>query len=160
MRTTDTHVYFWGSFLSNWIPKDLSIPYEGHLFSNSEQLYMYMKAKFFEDYPIAARLVVLGKDPKTAKDLGRQVRNYDDSKWAEVREKKMYLACLLKFQSDEKLKEQLLDTGDRIIVEGTPFDPIWGVKIKWSDDRILDEKNWNGQNLLGKVLMDVREKLR
>jgi predicted NAD-dependent protein-ADP-ribosyltransferase YbiA (DUF1768 family) len=45
-------------------------------------------------------------------------------------------------------------------VEGTPFDPIWGVMIKWDDDRILDEKNWRGQNLLGKVLMRVRNDLK
>lgn len=160
MRITDTHIYFWGSFLSNWIPKDLVIPYDGHTFSNSEQLFMYMKAKFFGDEPIAARIVTLGQDPETSKDLGRQVRNYDESKWSEVRREKMFEACLLKFQSDEKLEMQLLDTGDKIIVEGTPFDPIWGVKIKWDDDRILDEKNWNGQNLLGQVLMDVRENLR
>ncbi len=159
MRTTDTHIYFWGSFLSNWIPTDLSISYNGYIFSNSEQLFMYMKAKFFGDYPMELRIVKHGKDPKTAKDLGRQVKNYNDAKWAEVREEMMYNACLLKFESDEKLKEQLLDTGDRIIVEGTPFDPIWGVKIKWSDDRILDEENWRGQNLLGKVLMDVRNQL-
>ena len=160
MRITDTHIYFWGGFLSNWIPNDLSILYDGYIFSNSEQLFMYMKAKFFGDDPIAVRIVTLGQDPKTAKDYGRQVRNYNNSKWAGVREKMMYNAILLKFKSDIKLKKQLIDTGDRILVEGTPFDPIWGVKIKWSDDRILDEKNWRGQNLLGKVLMEVRNILK
>ena len=71
----------------------------------------------------------------------------------------MYKAILAKFRSDEKLKKQLLDTYPKILVEGTPFDPIWGVMIKWDDDRILDEKNWRGQNLLGKVLMKVRKDL-
>lgn len=51
----------------------------------------------------------------------------------------------------------LLDTGDRVIVEGSPYDPIWGVKLAWDSNEILDERNWKGSNLLGKALMEVRE---
>lgn len=160
MRVTDTHIYFWGSFLSNWIPMDLQIEYDGHKFTTSEQLFMYKKAKFFGDEPVAARIVTLGTHPKDAKDYGRQVRGYNEESWSKVREQMMYDSIYLKFSQYPKLKKQLLDTGDKILVEGTPFDPIWGVKIKWDDDRILDEKNWKGQNLLGKVLMDVRKDLR
>ena len=160
MRTTDTHIYFWGSFLSNWIPMDLSILYDDQVFTTSEQLFMYKKAKFFGDEPIAARIVVLGTHPKNAKDLGRQIRGYDEEKWKKIREQMMYEAVYEKFSQYLDLKKKLLDTKDKILVEGTPFDPIWGVMIKWDDDRILDEKNWKGQNLLGKVLMRVRSDLK
>jgi len=160
MRTTDTHIYFWGSFLSNWIPMDLAIKYDGQTFTTSEQLFMYKKAKFFGDDLAAAKIVSLGTHPKDAKDLGRKIRWYDEERWGKVREEMMYEAIYEKFSQYPDLKKKLLDTGNRILVEGTPFDPIWGVKIKWSDDRILDEKNWNGQNLLGKVLMRVRNDLR
>lgn len=160
MRITDTHIYFWGSFLSNWIPNNLSIRYDGHTFSNSEQLFMYLKAVFFKDQLKAREIVEFGNDPRTAKNLGREVSNYDEKEWSKVREEMMFKACLLKFQSDEKLKQQLLDTENKILVEGTPFDPIWGVMIKWDDDRILDESNWRGQNMLGKVLMNVRKELQ
>jgi ribA/ribD-fused uncharacterized protein len=159
MRTTDTHIYFWGSFLSNWIPKDLSIRYDDHIFSTSEQIFMYKKAKYFGDEPIAARIVTLGSDPRDAKNYGRQVRGYDEEKWSGVREKMMYESVYLKFSQYPELKQQLIDTYPKILVEGTPFDPIWGVMIKWDDDRILDESNWRGQNLLGKVLMNVRDEL-
>ena len=160
MRTTDTHIYFWGSFLSNWIPDDLEIVYCDRMFTNSEQIFMFLKAVFFHDEEMAERIVKEGFDPRTAKRLGGQVRNFKDEEWAKVREEKMYLAIRLKFESDKKLRKQLLDTGDKILVEGTPMDPVWGVMIKWDDDRILDEKNWKGQNLLGKVLMRVRNDLR
>ena len=46
-----------------------------------------------------------------------------------------------------------------ILVEGSPVDPIWGVGLHFDDDLILDEKNWKGQNLLGKCLMQARKKL-
>jgi ribA/ribD-fused uncharacterized protein len=156
MRVTDTHIYFWGSFLSNWIPKDLNIRFENHRFYNSEQLFMYHKAMFFNDPNSASNIIQYGMDPKTAKDLGRTVKNYKEELWKEHRERFMYSAVWHKFNSDPKLLKQLLNTGNKILVEGTPFDPIWGVMIKWDDDRILDEKNWKGQNLLGKVLMRVR----
>jgi len=160
MRVTNTHIYFWGSFLSNFIPKDLSIEVDGYKFNTSEQLFMYYKAKFFEDHDKALEIVTKGQEPWDAKRMGREVRGYDEEIWSEYREGAMYNAIINKFRSNDKLKQQLLDTGDKILVEGTPMDPIWGVMIKWDDDRILDEKNWKGQNLLGKVLMRVRNDLR
>ena len=160
MRVTDTHIYFWGSFLSNWIPNDLEIKYCDAIFTNSEQIFMFLKAIFFHDEEMAEKIIEEGYDPRIAKKLGGQVRNFKESEWAMVREDKMYQACKMKFAWNPKLRKQLLDTGDKILVEGTPFDPIWGVKIKWDDDRILDEKNWKGQNLLGKVLMRVRNDLQ
>jgi ribA/ribD-fused uncharacterized protein len=54
----------------------------------------------------------------------------------------------------------LLDTGDKILVEGNAKDNIWAVGLDWNDDRILDPSNWNGQNLLGKVLMELRTELK
>lgn len=160
MRETDTHIYFWGTFLSNWIPKNMSIPFDGHRFSNSEQIYMYLKAKYFGDERVATAIVNVKNDPKAAKDLGRTIENYDDEKWSTAREDAMYKTIRAKFESDDELKQKLLDTYPKILVEGSPMDPIWGVKIKWDDDRILDEKNWKGLNLLGKVLMKVRNDLK
>ncbi|MDD5649140.1 MAG: NADAR family protein [Candidatus Nanoarchaeia archaeon] len=160
MRTTNTHIYFWGSFLSNWIPSNLSIEFDDNIFTNSEQIFMYLKAKYFKDEETAKEIVELGTDPKIAKDLGRKVKNYNEKTWNNVREEMMYRAVLAKFNSDKTLHDKLIKTENKILVEGSPFDPIWGVKIRWDDNRILDEKNWEGQNLLGKVLMKVRETLK
>jgi hypothetical protein len=159
MRTTDTHIYFWGSFLSNWIPSDLYIEYCDKIFTNSEQIFMFLKAVYFHDTETAEEIVNNGQIPRTAKDLGRKIKGYNEEEWAKVREHMMYNAIMLKFQSSEELKQKLIDTYPKTLVEGTPMDPVWGVMIKWDDDRILDEKNWKGQNLLGKVLMDVRRDL-
>ena len=56
-----------------------------------------------------------------------------------------------------KMRQILLDTGDKTLVEGSPFDKIWGVGIADNDDRILNEANWRGKNLLGKALEEVRD---
>jgi ribA/ribD-fused uncharacterized protein len=58
---------------------------------------------------------------------------------------------------NKNLKEKLLETGDKILVEASPIDLIWGVGLHEDDDKILDEANWKGENRLGKVLMKVRD---
>ena len=98
--------------------------------------------------------------PYQVKMLGRKVRNYNETKWNEVRYDKMVEVLRAKFSQNEDLKQILLQTGDRILVEGSPYDNIWGVKVDWKDDRILDEKNHKGLNLLGKALMQVRNELK
>lgn len=160
MRETDTHIYFWGSFLSNFIPNNLHIDFDNIIFTNSEQLYMYLKAIYFKDFDKAKEIVNFGNEPRIAKNLGREVRGYNDIEWAKVREVMMYTACILKFKSDTNLAKKLLDTNNKILVEASPVDLVWGIGIKWDNDDILDETNWKGLNLLGKVLMKVREELK
>ena len=57
------------------------------------------------------------------------------------------------------MKDIILSTGDKILVEASPYDTIWGVGLGENNDLILDEKNWKGTNFLGEVLMDVRKSL-
>jgi ribA/ribD-fused uncharacterized protein len=157
-KVTDTHVYFWGDpTLSNWGPAEFD--YKGEHFYNSEQAFMWEKAIFFGDETIASEILSTS-NPKNAKDLGRMVRNYSEDEWAQVRYKKMLEVCLAKFSQNEDQRETLLSTGDRTLVEGSPYDKVWGVGWHWTDPEILFELNWKGQNLLGKVLMEVRYKLK
>jgi len=72
----------------------------------------------------------------------------------------MYAAVKAKFESDRVLTKQLMETDTKTLVEASPVDIIWGVGIHEKDDAILDESNWKGQNLLGKVLMKVRTELQ
>ena len=77
---TDSHVYFHGSFLSNWYP--CSIEYEGKSFHCSEQLYMWFKARFFRDEETADKILKC-THAREAKDLGRQVNGFDKERWDE-----------------------------------------------------------------------------
>jgi ribA/ribD-fused uncharacterized protein len=157
-RTTDTHVYFWGDpTLSNWGPAEFDL-LGGH-FHNSEQAFMWLKAIHFGDEEIASEILST-KNPKNAKDLGRMVKGYNDKSWNERRYSAMLESCMAKFYQNEDQRETLLSTGDRTLVEGSPYDKVWGVGIHWAEEAILDESNWKGLNLLGEVLMEVREKLK
>jgi hypothetical protein len=157
MKVTDTHIFFLKEWLSNF--KFCTIKSGKHTFNNTEQMFMYHKALFFEDFEIADEILKTSI-PYEAKALGRKVKNYNDEEWSTIRYDIMYEANLLKYSQNEELKTKLLDTGDKILVEVNPRDNIWGIGMDENNPDIHDETKWKGQNLLGKVLMDVRKILR
>ena len=121
---------------------------------------MAYKAYFFMDFETFGK-IMFSETPREAKKLGRQVKNFDDEIWSKVRYKIMYKIVLEKFSQNENLKDLILsdDFKGKDFVEGSPFDAIWGVKMDWRNPDIDNEENWEGQNLLGKVLNKVREEL-
>ena len=161
MRVTNSHVYFWGSYLSNffWQPFTAIIGKSQIEFHTSEQFYMAVKAAFFDD-EVAFHQILDAPDAKAAKAIGRTVKNFDADKWDMISYKVMLKGVEFKFDAGEKIRQKLFETGDRILVEASPNDKIWGVGLHEDDDLILDEKNWTGENRLGKVLMEVRTTLK
>ena len=161
MKETLTHIYFLKNYLSNFHKCDITIEISkgvDHTFKNSEQLFMYFKARYFKDQQIAVE-ILRTEEPWEAKKLGRMVRNYKDEEWNAVRYHLMYQANFFKYSQNKYLEDQLLATGNKILVECNPTDLIWAVGLSEDDPKVLDEANWRGQNLLGKVLMDVRSSL-
>jgi len=120
---------------------------------------MYQKAIMFGDINTAHAILLTG-NPKEQKDLGRMVSNYDDAVWSAKRVEVMVEGLFEKFNQNPLLKEALLNTGDTIIVEASPVDRIWGIGLAEDDPRALIETQWLGKNLLGRVLMKVRDDLR
>lgn len=158
MRITSEYVFFWTGkdVFSNFY--FYQFKYEGRNFHTSEQAIMYAKAVLFKDYEIAKK-ILNENNPNQCKKLGRQVKNFDENVWVKNREV-IYKSVLIAKFSQPELKVKLLQTGDKIMVEASPFDKIWGVGLREDDDKILDSKNWKGLNLLGKVLMEVRNKIK
>ena len=157
MKTTDKFLFFWQGIYSNWSAAPFVM--SGHQFSNSEQAFMWLKAKFFGDEEVAAK-ILLDPTPNGVKALGRQVKNYNDVAWGTVREEKMYRACLEKFGQNHAMGAELLSTGNKILVEASPYDKIWGIGMAENDAGVEDKANWKGLNLLGEVLVKVRTTLR
>ena len=156
-RETETHLYFLRGVLSNF--EKCYIKYKGHLFATTEQAFMWEKAVFFNDHESASK-ILREENPAKAKKLGREVKNFDDSKWSKVCYEIMYLINYEKYFQNTRLKNILLNTGDKMIIEANPKDTRWGVGLSAEDDRVLDESQWQGENLLGKVLMQVRQELK
>lgn len=65
-----------------------------------------------------------------------------------------------KFGGHPELKDFLLATHGRVLVEASPVDRIWGIGLTAEDDRAASPSTWRGLNLLGFALMTARDILR
>lgn len=159
----DNMILFWmpDSIYSNWyLDTPLTLPaYPEIRFENSEAAFMYLKAKTFGD-TVIADMVIANQDPKHVKGLGKRVTGFKEEIWAEHRYDCMLDVVFAKFSQNPELRKALLATGNKILVEASPVDKIWGIGLSPTDLRALDQKQWRGLNLLGEVLMDVRHILQ
>lgn len=155
MKTTDKSVLFWGrnDVFSNFYMS--SFWHEGIEFHSSEQAVMWEKANLFDADNIADRILA-AKRPEDCKRLGRSRSiPFVEDQWIANREDIYYRVLVNKF-SDPKLQKILLATEDKTLVEASPFDEIWGVKMDENHPDVENPEKWKGLNLLGKVLERVR----
>ena len=120
---------------------------------------MYNKAMVFDDQEIADK-IALEPEPGKQKALGRKVKGFDSKIWNAKREKIVEDGNWWKFTQSKEgdLRKKLLNTGDRLLVEASPYDRIWGVGYGAANAE-ANRGNW-GENLLGKALMRVRSRLQ
>ena len=144
-------------YLSNWILSEFTI--DGITFSSMEQYMMYEKAVLFKDQTTAEKILQTD-DVAKIKALGRTVQNFDDKVWTKERERIVYNGALEKFRQNPELAEKLEKTGKEIIAECAVKDRIWGIGLSMKDENRFCVEKWKGQNLLGRILMHVRENIR
>ena len=157
MPKTYTFFYATASPFSQFHPCEFEE--NGIKFTAAEQYMMYQKAILFNDHEIAQQILVATR-PMEMKKLGRSVSGFIESVWVENREKIVTQGSYLKFTQNEHLQRDLLATGTSFLVEASPSDRIWGVGLKESNPLIQNEANWRGLNLLGKILTEVRERIK
>lgn len=124
--------------------------YKNHTFNTSEQAFMWEKAMYFNDFEIANQILKT-THPNQAKSLGRKVKNYDDREWNCIRFNIMRDVVFAKIEQLNELKQFLIKHKKYTFVEASPYDEIWGVKLSENNPKILDSKQWRGENLLGQV---------
>ncbi|WP_190201649.1 NADAR family protein [Streptomyces djakartensis] len=162
------YLHFWGhrprpdgrigaSCLSQWWPAPFSV--DGVEYATAEHWMMAGKARLFED-PVAERAVLAAAHPAEAKRAGRLVRGFDEEIWERERFRIVVEGSVHKFAAHPELRGFLLSTGDRVLVEASPVDRVWGIGLAADDEAASDPARWRGPNLLGFALMEARERLR
>jgi ribA/ribD-fused uncharacterized protein len=162
------YLHFWGhkpsvdgsigaGCLSQWWPAEFTV--DGHSYATAEHYMMWRKATLFHDYATAERILAV-EHPGAAKRLGREVRGFTVATWDAERFGIVVAGNLAKFGQHEDLRAYLLSTGERVLVEASPVDGIWGIGLSATDGRAHDPARWRGLNLLGFALMKVRATLR
>ena len=145
------------SCLSQWWMEDFfSI---AHHYLCMEQYMMAGKAELFGDREIREQILACSV-PKEIKALGRKVRGFDQKVWDRFKYAIVLNGNWCKFSQNRSLREFLLSTGESVLVEASPYDSIWGIRLSASSPEALDPRKWRGQNLLGFALMEVRDELR
>lgn len=124
-----------------------------------EQYMMASKAELFGDDKIHKEILDCS-DPQQIKALGKKVRNFDQEVWDKFKCTIVLNGNWCKFSQNRNLREFLLSTGDSVLVEASPFDSIWGVRLSENSPDVHNPFKWRGQNLLGFALMEVRDELR
>lgn len=143
-------------YLSNWYMSEFV--WNGQQFTSMEQYMMYRKAVLFGDTAVVQEIMATN-DVGKIKALGRSVIDYNDTIWNGVRQIAVYEGLLEKFRQNDELAVRLLATQDHILAECAVQDRIWGIGLSMKDDRRFDLEQWQGQNLLGFSLMQVRDTL-
>ncbi|CAL2103554.1 NADAR family protein [Tenacibaculum sp. 190130A14a] len=160
-------LFFWGhqpnkdgsigkSCFSQWWEASFEI--DGITYPTAEHYMMARKARLFKDEEILQKILI-ATHPHDAKKLGRKVKNFTPELWNEHKFNIVLEANYAKFSQNETLKEYLVNTKGRIIVEASPRDRIWGIGMGQSNEKAMNPNLWRGHNLLGYVLMEVRDQL-
>lgn len=160
-------LHFWGhqpskdgsisaSCFSQWWTARFVI--DGIVYPTAEHWMMAGKARLFADEAALAGIVKAGS-PKQAKAVGREVRNFDAARWDQAKREIVFEGNLAKFSQNSQLADFLVGTGKKVLVEASPVDRIWGIGLAADDAKADNPLQWRGENLLGFVLMDVRDKL-
>lgn len=159
----DKYVFFYGgtkgtpnSYLSNWYPVDFVV--NSITYNCVEQFMMACKANIFGDQKALEQIMTTDK-PAVQKQVGKTVIGFTNEIWDQYKERVVFQGCLAKFDQNPDLKEKLLSTQGKTLVEASPYDRIWGIGLSETDPLRFNEAKW-GQNLLGKALMKVRDVIR
>lgn len=171
-----------GNVFSNWYPANFTMPdrtysalgrtfqIPANSYTSTEQGMMEAKALCFGEPTVAERIMCpvpqlttdqWHKYQASIKRLGGpgSIRNYNDDEWHAVRYQIVKDLNRQKFAQNPHLLQELLDTGGQILAEGAPYDKIWGVGLSTTSPQIQNPDQWKGLNLLGKLLMELREEL-
>ncbi|EOF7811399.1 NADAR family protein [Listeria monocytogenes] len=161
------YIFFWGHqpaedgkiskscFSQWWI---CSFKVDGVEYNCAEQFMMAEKAKLFNDMEMREKILA-AKHPKQAKDFGRLIRGFQEDIWLKNRFNIVMRANQAKFSQNEELKKFLMQTKNRILVEASPVDKIWGIGMAADNKNVENPLYWKGLNLLGFALMVVRDEL-
>ena len=103
--------------------------------------------------------ILAANHPRQTQTLGRKIQGFQETIWNEHRFQILVFGNLAKFQQNALLTEFILSTQDRILVEASPDDRIWGIGLAADNLNINNPHLWQGTNLLGFALMEVRSLL-
>jgi len=156
MRPQAPYHFFWSGPFSQWHPSLIKL--DGVIFDFAEQAMMHQKALLFEDTQAAER-ILSAPEPSEQKAIGQQVRAFDQATWDARKINIVLRISRAKYQQNDGLRRKLFQTGRALLAEASPHDLIWGIGMDAKTAAVTDPDYWPGQNLLGRILTQVRDEM-
>ena len=122
---------------SQWFESKFTV--DGVEYSCAEQFMMAEKAKLMGDESTRSLILKAKDNPRRQQALGKQVEPWNENLWIANREEIVYKASFAKFTQNEELKAYLISTDDAVIAEASPADKIWGIGMKRTDPKSMNE---------------------
>lgn len=162
------YLFFWGhqpnkageitkSCFSQWWLMDFEVA--GITYKSTEHWMMAEKARLFSDKEALTRILA-APSPAEAKKIGREIQGFVLELWEAHKYQIVRTGNFHKFSQSKPLATFLLATNDRVLVEASPVDTIWGIGLAADAVDAENPARWRGPNLLGFALMEVRDQLR
>ena len=123
-------------------------------------LLFYIPAVWIISNVLCRAEIIACEHPAEAKKLGRKISNFNSTIWNEHKYEIVKKANFLRFSQHTDLNEFLLKTNERVLVEASSVDAIWGIGLSQDDPDAQQPNLWQGENLLGFALMEVRDELK
>lgn len=133
----------WKDF-SNLAPYPIVI--EGELWDSTEHYFQFMRFKDIN--PTYAQRIRDAATPRQAKMISMEIADRPEN-WSKIRVELLREANIVKYNSYPRLAKLLLSTGNEELIEANPNDDFWG-----------EGADGTGQNMMGRILMEIRENLR
>lgn len=121
-----------------------SIVWSGLLFPTAEHLYHWNK--FTAIHRNIADLIQNAESAHTAFQIAQAMKNSRREDWDEVKVGYMRQIIKMKYDQHEYVRRKLKESGNRILIENSWRDDFWG----WGPNR-------DGQNMLGRLWMELRD---
>ena len=153
------YTFFWKDkdVFSQWHKAGFTV--DGINYKTAEHWMMWKKAMMFGDAETAEK-ILQANHPHDAKKLGRTVKGFIKTEWEEHCKQFVYDGNHAKFTQNQRCYNALMNTGDTLLVEASPYNAIWGIGLDEETAKKTPESEWPGTNWLGEVLTRLRENLK
>lgn len=154
---TFEYFFFWKGPFSQWEPVGFTV--DGVYYKRAEHYMMAEKAKLFNDQD-AWEKIIKTHHPRDVQSIGRLVKGFNQEVWDLEKYGVVYDGNFYKFTQNPTYNQILMDTGNKILVEASPTDTVWGIGLAEDHPDSSNPHKWLGENMLGFVLTDLRDYLR
>ena len=143
---------------SNFHPAKFEV--DGQEFNCVEQYLSYHKAMLFDEGELAQAVMTID-EPSIQKRKVRSaiIKKFNYEQWKQEAGKILKVALAAKFEQNQHLKEELINSGETILGEASATDKLFGIGLSLNNPKAVQQSEWPGENLQGVTLMAVRAEM-